>query len=243
MKRTPALSPLAILLALTLAAPLARAAEPFAGAQYRYWFFSDDNDLRDVLLYWVPGPFHVQLEVWDFLRGPDQFRPEAGLHLRDSRRSVYDLVWRQEWEQERFWLGTGQVLDRHFVARAEVSPIVPWHGETQWVVDAGLDYYWSDYSFASATVIRDPRQEGLWVFPMRVRLANGRNDWLQATVSPASQRTVGWALDGKLGWVRAGVERNNRYDFTDKDNVILTVGLEFPLPGSWPPSRGPAGAR
>ena len=57
----------------------ARAAWPgVAGAQYRYWSFSNDNDLRDVLAYWAPGPMHVQLEYWDFTNreARDQFRPE-----------------------------------------------------------------------------------------------------------------------------------------------------------------------
>jgi len=65
--------------------------------------------------------------------------------------------------------------------------------------------------------------------PLRVRLANEQDDWVQATFAPASGRTVGWALDLKRRWVRLGVERNNRYDFTDLDNTIYTVGFEIPL--------------
>ncbi len=227
MRRATTLLALALLLA---AAPTpARAVEPYAGAQFRYWAFSDHDDLRDLLAYWVPGPFHVQLEVWDFARGRDQFRPEVGLHLRDPRRSVYTLQWRHEGDQERYWLGTDQVLSRHVVGRAEASPIVAHAGGTDWVFDGGFDYYWADYSFASATVIRDPREGGLWVVPVRVRLADWRNDWVQATVAPASRRTLGWALEAKLRWLRLGVERNNRYDFTLLDNVVWTVGVEGPL--------------
>jgi len=203
---------------------------PYGGAQVRYWAFSNSNDLRDVLAYWVPGPLHVQLEVWDFVRGNDQFRPEVGLHLRDARRSVYTLQWRHERDAERLWLGTDQVLSKHLVGRAEVSPIVA-RDRTDWVAAGGLDCYWGDYSFATATVIRDPRDVGLWVVPLRLRLANGRNDWLQATVAPASRRTLGWALDAKLRLLRVGVERNNRYDFTRLDNVVWTLGVEAPLPG------------
>jgi len=66
--------------------------------------------------------------------------------------------------------------------------------------------------------------------PMRVRLANERNDWIQATLAPASERSLGWALDGKRGWAIAGIERNSRYDFTDEDNLIFTVGVEFVVP-------------
>jgi hypothetical protein len=95
----------------------------------------------------------------------------------------------------------------------------------------GLDCYWGDYSFATATVIRDPRDVGLWVVPLRLRLANGRNDWLQATVAPASRRTLGWAFDAKVRRFRLGVERNNRYDFTRLDNVVWTMGVEVTLPG------------
>jgi len=214
----------------------AHAASPwhaYAGSQYRYWAFSNHNDLRDVLAYWVPGPFHVQLEYWDFVdpNTDDQFRPEIGVHLRDRRRSVYTAQWRHEHRQERYWLMTDQVLADHWVGRAEVSPIVS-ADSTVWVWAVGADYYWGSYHFAQATLIHDPRggNRDLWVLPLRVRLANERNDWVQATLAPASRRTLGWALDGKLRWLRVGVERNNRYDFTQVDNDIFTVGFELQFP-------------
>lgn len=225
-------STLLLVLLAVLATPASATPPAYVGGQARYWVFDDHNDLRDVLAYWVPGPFHVQLEVWDFLDPgtEDQFRPEIGLHLRDARRSVYTVQWRHERRQERFWLGTDQVLGDHVVGRAEVSPIVS-SDTTLWVFSAGADYYWASWNFASATVIRDPRDEGLWVVPLRVRLANEANDWVQATVAPASRRTFGWALDGKFHWLRAGVERNSRFDFTTRDNVIITLGVELPIPG------------
>jgi hypothetical protein len=213
-----------------LAAPAGATPPAYVGGQFRYWAFSDDNDLRDVLAYWVPGPAHVQLEYWDFVDPgtSDQFRPELGIHLRDRRRSVYTLQWRHERRQERFWLGTDQVLADHVVGRAELSPIVA-DNSTLWVESLGADYYWGSWNFASATLIHDPRFDGLWVVPVRVRLANEANDWLQLTVAPASRRTVGWAIDVKKRWVRAGVERNNRYDFTQLNNTIFTIGFERSL--------------
>jgi len=223
---------MALLMAAGLVAAVPAAATPpkYVGGQFRYWSFSDGNDLRDVLAYWVPGPFHVQLEYWDFQdpNTDDQFRPEVGIHLRDRRRSVYTLQWRHEHHQERYWLGTDQVLTGHLVGRAEVSPIVG-NDSTLWVWSAGGDYYWASWNFLSATVIRDPRLDGLWVVPVRVRLANEANDWLQFTVAPASRRTVGWAIDAKKRWVRLGIERNNRYDFTDVNNTIFTAGFEVSL--------------
>ncbi len=180
----------------------------------------------------MPGPVHVQLEWWDYATPgvADQFRPEVGLHLRDPRHSVYTAQWRHEGENERFWAGTDQVLSAHAVGRAEVSPIVG-RGETQWVTDAGLDWYWGSWNFASVTVIRDPREDGLWVVPARVRLANEQDDWVQLTVAPASHRTLGWAADVKWRGIRAGVERNSRYDFTTNDNLVFTIGLERALIG------------
>lgn len=228
MRRT-----LALLLAvsgLALAVPAGATPPAYMGGQYRYWAFSNQNDLRDGLVYWVPGPFHVQLEYWDFVKGNDQFRPEVGVHLRDARRSVYTLQWRHERDrQERLWLGTDQVLSRHVVGRAELSPIVS-RDSTDWVWSTGADYYWGSYHFASATLIHDPRGNDLWVVPVRVRLASERNDWVQATLAPASRRTVGWAVDVKLRGLRLGIERNNRYDFTNLDNTVYTVGFELPLP-------------
>ena len=121
-----------------VAAPAHATPVAYAGAQFRYWDFSNGNDLRDYIGYWVPGPFHVQLEYWDFMRGEDQFRPEIGLHLRDARRSVYTLQWRHERHQERFWAGTDQVLSDHVVARAEIGPIVT-RDSTLFVYSGGLD--------------------------------------------------------------------------------------------------------
>lgn len=220
-----------VMAGIVTAASAAAAPQPYVGAQYRYWSFSNGNDLRDVLAYWVPGPFHVQLEYWDFVdpETEDQFRPEVGIHLRDKRRSVYTLQWRHERHKERYWLGTDQVLNDHFVGRAEVSPIVG-TDSTHWVLSVGADYYWKSWNFLSATLVRDPRFDGLWVVPVRLRLANEANDWFQVTVAPASRRTIGWAVDGKKHWLRLGVERNNRYDFTTLDNTIYTVGLELALP-------------
>ena len=219
-----------VLASLALAAPAAATPPSYVGAQYRYWTFSNHNDIRDVLAYWVPGPFHLQLEYWDFVdpRAEDRFRPEIGVHLRDARRSVYTLQWRQEHRQDRFWVATDQVLGGHWVGRVEVSPVVT-PDSTEWVLSAGADYYWGSYHFAQVTVIRDPRGDDLWVVPMRVRLATERDDWFQATLAPASQRTLGWAVDAKKGWLRVGVEGNNRYDFTSLDNVIYTVGFQVPL--------------
>lgn len=201
----------------------------YGGAQFRYWSFTNDNDMRDYIAYGVSGPIHVQLEYWDFDEGEDQFRPEVGLHLRDSRRSVYNFEWRHEKRQERFTIGTDQVLSDHVVGRVSVSPIFAYDGPTLTVLSAGADYYWGSYNFVSATIIRDPRSGGLWVYPMRLRLANESNDWFQVTVSPASERTIGWAVDFKKSWFRAGIERNSRYDFTNEDNLIFTAGIEGPL--------------
>lgn len=228
MTRMPVAWRLASLVLLLLAAPAIAAPAPYVGGQYRYWSFNRGSDLRDLLVYWVPGPAHVQLEYWDFLEGEDQFRPEVGLHLHDARRSVYTVQWRHERRQERFWLGTDQVLSRHVVGRAEVGPIVG-RDSTSWVASAGLDYYWGSYHFAQATVIRDPRDGGLWVVPLRVRLASESNDWAQFTLVPASRRTLGWAVDVKQRWLKLGVERNSRFDFTRADNTIWSVALEMPL--------------
>ena len=216
-------------LALVLVTAKSQARPAVLGGQYRYWAFNNHNDLRDVLAYWVPGPFHVQLEYWDRMRGKDQFRPEVGIHLLDRHRSVYTVQWRHELDQERFWLMTDQVVSDHLVGRLEADPIFT-SDSTEWVFGAGGDYYWGSYNFLSATLYHDPRGVELWVVPLRLRLANEANDWVQWTLAPASRRTLGWALDLKYRWVRTGVERNSRFDFTTLDNVIWTIGFEAPFP-------------
>jgi len=203
------------------------------GAQFRYWSFSDRNDNRNPLVYWVPGPFHVQLEVWDFVRGEDQFRPELGVHLRDRRRSSYTAEWRHERDAERITLATEPVLSEHWVGRASVAPILE-RDATPVVWMAGADFYWRSYDFVSVNVVRDPRGDDLWAVPMRLRLATEADDWVQLAVVPASRRTLGWAADAKLRWLRLGIERNQRYDFSTRDNLIVTAGVEAAIPRAGP---------
>ncbi|HXS83308.1 MAG TPA: hypothetical protein VN896_11385 [Methylomirabilota bacterium] len=231
----PTLALLAVLHALALLALLlptgtAVAATPTrVGGQFRYWSNTDHNDNRDYLAYWAPGPFHVLLEVWDFQRGADQFRPEVGMHLRDFRRSSYSVEWRHEHNDERLTLRSEQVLAKGFVGRASIAPIFS-TDSTSVVWSVGGDYYWGSYHFASLDVIRDPRGNDLWAVPMRVRIATERNDWVQITFVPQSKRTNGWALDAKIRWLRLGFERNSRYDYTTQDNAIVTLGVEFERP-------------
>src|SRR5262249_50781863 len=148
------------------------------GGQFRYWSNTNHNDNRDWIAYWVPGPFHVLLEVWDFQRGKDQFRPELGVHLRDFRRSSYSVEWRHANEAERITSSSEQVLSKHLVGRLSVAPIVSAES-TAVTWSAGADWYWKSYDWATIGVVRDPRGSDLWTVPMRVRLATERNDWVQ----------------------------------------------------------------
>lgn len=208
-------------------ASVAVADERTLGAQFRYWSFADGNDLRDPIVYLKSGPFDAQVERWLPLHGEDQTRIEAGAFVKDARRSAYSVRWRHEPEQERLWLGTEQVVASRWVWRASSGPLLPHHGgDASLVWESGLDYYWGSYSLAGATVVRDPREGGLWSWPMRVRLANGRNDWVQVTSVPADRRTIGWAIEARWRALRAGIERNSRFDFTSRDNVIFTLGAE-----------------
>lgn len=199
------------------------------GAMFRYWAFDDGNDNRNPIVYWVARHYHAQLEVWDYEEGEDQFRPEFGVHLFDKRRSAYSAQWRHEKGLERYTLSTEQVLSSHLVGKVAVSSLVA-ADSTDYMWQAGFDYYWASWSFASAEVIRDPRGSELWVFPMRVRIADEDNDWVQFMVAPASERTLGWAVDMKYRWLRFGIEQNSRYDFTTRDNIVFTVGAEMFLP-------------
>jgi hypothetical protein len=215
---------------LGLARPAYAMPQPYVGGQFRYWVFSNGNDLRDVIAYWVPGPFHVQLEYWDFKdpAAKDQFRPEVGIHLRDRRQSVYTAQWRHEGEDERLTFGTDQILANGWVARAEVSPIIG-PNETQTVVSAGVDYYFGSYNFASASAVRDPRGANLWTIPLRLRGANESNDWVQLTIAPTTQLSLGWSFEARVKGVRFGIEKNSRYDFTNTDNLVFSLGYDHDL--------------
>lgn len=224
------LSRLACLALVALAMSAAPAvAMPVVGGQYRYWVFSDNNDLRDVLFYYAERKWHAQVEAWDYVNGPDQFRSDIGYHWYDKRNGLYTVSWLHSRDQERFTFGTAQPLTSRIIGRAEISPIFSPTMETQVVYLVGADYYWGSYNFASASIIRDPRDSGFWVFPLRVRLANEQNDWVQVGFAPATERTNGWSVDAKKWWLRVGVESNSRYDFTDLDNIIYTIGFGLDL--------------
>ena len=220
---------LAGLLALSVAPPALALPPGRLGAQFRYWSFDDGNDNRNPIVYWASRPVHVQLEVWDYEEGQDQFRPEVGVHLFDSRRSAYSAQWRHEKGLERYTLSTEQVLSDHVVGKVAGSALVA-ADSTDFMWQAGFDYYWHSWSFASVEVLRDPRGDDLWVFPLRARIADEDNDWVQFTLAPASQRTIGWAVEMKYRWLRVGVEQNSRYDFSTRDNIVFTVGAEMWLP-------------
>ena len=49
-------------------------------------------------------------------------------------------------------------------------------------------------------------------------------------LASTTDRALGWSIDAKARWLRAGVERNSRYDFTNVDNLIFTLGFEVPFP-------------
>ena len=162
----------------------------------RVWTFSNDRRMYDQILYWAPGWCHVQLEQWNFEHGEDQFRPEVGLHLRDARRSTYTLQWRHERDDERAWAGSEQVIGKRWVGRGEVSPLF-FRDSTTVVWDVGADVYYGSYGFAGVTLLHDPREGGLWVVPVRARLATERNDWLQLSRRRAAARSAGrWTASG-----------------------------------------------
>jgi len=228
VRRSRASAVAAVLLAGTCALAAPAHAATRVGGQFRYWSNTNHNDNRDWIGYWVPGPFHVLLEVWDFQRGKDQFRPEVGVHLRDFRRSSYSVEWRHENEAERITFASEQILSNHLVGRLAVAPIVSAES-TAVTWSAGVDYYWKSYDWATIGLVRDPRGNDLWTVPMRVRLATERNDWLQLSYTPASKRSNGYAIDAKIRWLRLGFERNSRYDYTTQDNAVVTAGVEFEL--------------
>lgn len=225
-RRLGFLAPACALFGLLVASVAGAGALTF-GAQYRYWAFADGNDLRDPILFAKAGAFDAQVERWLPLRGEDQTRIEVGAFVKDPRGSAYSLRWRHEPAQERLWFGTEQVVGSPLVIRATAGPLLPHHGEAvSFVCESGFDWYRGSYSFAGATAVRDPREGGLWSWPLRVRLASERNDWVQLTAVPADRRSFGWALDARWRDLRVGIERNSRFDFTSRDNVIFTAGVE-----------------
>jgi len=230
-----ALARAAIAIALVLVSSSARPAlaqtnVPRVGAQFRYWNFDGPNDLRDYIVYVVPGQWHAQVEVWASKLGQDQFRPELGGYVKDHRGSSYSALVRLEGgKRMNLELETGQVLAGGFVARGLVRVIDDFHGPTSVLWGGGLDRYYGGYSFASVSAYRDPRFGGRWTWTIMNRLAND-HAYLQLGITPAEGRPPGYFAVAKYHWLVAGYEKNSRYDFSNLDNRIYTLGFELPLP-------------
>ena len=224
-----------LVLVIAAVAPQPAAAQtnaPRVGAQFRFWDFDGPNDNRDYIFYVVPGQWHAQVELWDYRLGKDQVRPELGGYLKDKRGSSYSALVRLEGDQRvNFETETGQVLAGGFVARGLVRVIDDFHGPTSVLWGGGLDRYYGDYSFASASAYRDPRFGGRWTWTLMNRLAS-EHAYLQVGLTPAEARPPGYFAMAKYHWLVAGYEKNSRYDFSNLDNRIYTLGLELPLPSA-----------
>jgi len=217
-----------LMLAVTIALPPVVQADPTASGMIRHWAFGDGHDIDETALVLVGRPLHGEFEYRRMRDGADQVRGGCGAHARDGRGSTYTLAWRDEHVYRSLRVGTEQVVRGPWVARADVSPIFA-DGEPQWSAGIGLDRYTGSYGLVSVSVTRDPRERGLWVMPMRWRLADERNDWVQLGFTPSFEGASGWSAVAKWRWLKTAVEANHRYDFTAVDNVIYTAGVDVPL--------------
>jgi hypothetical protein len=189
---------------------------------------SNDNTFDDFWGFLSYRQTHYQVWYGDFTKGG-----EVGGFLRDHRRSTYSAFYRYRKDFDQVLeIETEQILRKGFVLAAllrgiHVIPEGAGVERDQVLYGTGLDYYWSDYNFASFRAISDPRQGGRWSFITSVRLHHGASTYVQPGVVNRTDGSTGWFLNGKIRLFRWSVGKYNQFDWTDVDRTIYSAGLEW----------------
>lgn len=189
----------------------------------------DENgeSLYDPSLYISVGQVHAQFWAGDFTEGY-----EIGGYLKDSRRSAYSVAYRYRKDLDSVvHVETEQVVKNGYVAVGSVRfihsiPELP--GEQDTVqFGAGFDKYHGDYDFFSFRLFRDPRDDHHLTAVISHRFSKDAKRWVTLGLVPRSDDEVGAFVQSRWNWLRAGVGRYNRFDFTDVDRTIWNLGLQF----------------
>jgi len=75
--------------------------------------------------------------------------------------------------------------------------------------------------------INDPREGGRWSFIASNRFHHGESIYVQPGVIFHTDSSPGWFLQGKIHWLRWGFGEYDRFDFTEVDRKVFSLGVEF----------------
>ena len=193
--------------------------------QNEYIEDSNGNTYHDPSVFVAHGQSHLQVWLGQFTKGF-----ELGHYFRDTRRSTYDVLYRfRDGFDHAIDLSTGQVLSRGFtgVATLRFIRVIPSDAEDRNLIQPslGFDKYYGDYHFAGFRAVQDPTQRDRFTFVLLNRFA-GHDRHVSFGIAPRTDGEVGYMVDTRLKWFRAGFGRFNRFDYTALDRTTFTVGVE-----------------
>jgi hypothetical protein len=191
---------------------------------------SNDREFEDFSAFVSWRQAHVQVWSGEFTDGA-----EIGGYLKDRRRSTYGGLYRfRDGFDHVVQIGTEQVLRHGFVAAASlrairVIPDPAPEDRYQAQLGAGFDWYHGDYDFLSFRAVSDPREGGRWTFITSHRFHRGEPIYVQPGFIIRTDRSTGWFVQGKIRRFRWMVGDFARFDFTEVDRTVYSVGYEIPF--------------
>jgi hypothetical protein len=191
---------------------------------------SDGREFEDFSAFVSYRQAYVQVWSGEFTDGA-----EIGGYVRDRRRSTYGGLYRfRDGFDHVLQFNTEQVLRNGFVAAGSLRAIriipdnVPGDRD-QLQVGAGFDRYHGDYDFLSFRGVSDPREGGRWTFITSHRFHRGEEVYVQPGFIIRTDRSTGWFLQGKVRRFRWMVGDFARFDFTEVDRTVYSIGYEIPF--------------
>jgi hypothetical protein len=196
--------------------------------QWDHLVDSNDRTFEDFWGFATYKQTHYQAWYGEFTKGA-----EVGGFLQDHRRSTYAGLYRYRKDFDHVVeFDTEQLLKKGFVLAGMLRGIhvIPDNApddQNMLQFGAGLDYYWGDYNFLSVRAVNDPRESGRWSFITSHRFQRDPAIYVQPGIILRTDGSTGWFLQGKYRWFRWGAGRYDRFDFTDVDRTIYSVGVEL----------------
>ncbi len=196
------------------------------------WDHLEDSNDREFEDFWAFVSYrqaHAQVWSGEFTDGF-----QIGGYLKDGRRSTYAALYRFRDDFDHvLQFDVEQVLKRGFVQATmlrgiRVIPDDTGEDRTQLQFGTGFDWYWGDYNFLTFRAISDPREGGRWSFITGHRFQNGEDFYVEPAFIVRTDRSTGWLVRGRIKYFRWMVGDFDRFDFTDVDRTVYSVGIEIP---------------
>ncbi|MCZ6695939.1 MAG: hypothetical protein O7A63_05280 [Acidobacteria bacterium] len=196
------------------------------------WDHIEDSNDKEFEDFWAILSYkQSHFQVWSG-EYTDGF--QFGGYLKDDRRSTYSAFYRYRDDFDHvLQFDVEQVLPRGFVQATMLRGIriIPDNtGEDRYQLQfgAGFDWYWGDYNFLTFRAISDPREGGRWTFITGHRFQRTEDFYVQPAIITRTDGTTGWLIRGKINYFRWMVGDFDRFDYTDIDRTIYSVGVEIP---------------